>query len=320
MAWFSWLERSVLSLVAAAHLRNVPCSRCGTMIQSGTAGRAGGLCLPCDREKGPPSLLEKVALEEIMYQPSPTLSMDQYRALLADVPLPTKQQKENFVEYASHAHSWYKHLPLCPPGVFFNFFIDKYAGWDRLPLGSRRAGLYKRTHEGFHYSAIPTQQYRSRFGYLAFSCEADRGPVTVPRDKITAVPADDGRMYRLPPEILQAGQVRLTAVIHNHTAAYHYWDQRIPAERMEWPLESGGRATLENVFDRCRKMREPTFKKERIKIDEHFFESHPEAAENLESADSVLYELVEPERRRQRTEMIESIDRVCEVIELSTCR
>jgi len=149
MAWFSWLERSVLSLVAAAHLRNVPCSRCGTMIQSGTAGRAGGLCLPCDREKGPPSLLEKVALEEIMYQPSPTLSMDQYRALLADVPLPTKQQKENFVEYASHAHSWYKHLPLCPPGVFFNFFIDKYAGWDRLPLGSRRAGLYKRTHEGF---------------------------------------------------------------------------------------------------------------------------------------------------------------------------
>jgi len=51
MAWFSWLERSVLSLVAAAHLRNVPCSRCGTMIQSGTAGRAGGLCLPCDREK-----------------------------------------------------------------------------------------------------------------------------------------------------------------------------------------------------------------------------------------------------------------------------
>jgi hypothetical protein len=198
-----------------------------------------------------------------------------------------------------------------PPGVLFNFFIDKYAGWDREMLGTRRAGLYKRTEQGFSKHAIPTQQYRSRFGYLGF---------IVPRDRIAAVPADDGWMYCLPPEILQAGQVRLTSVIHNHTAAYCYWDQRIRADRMEWPLESGGRVALEKVFDRCRKMREPTFKKEPMKLNEQFSESHPEAAENLISADSVLYELFEPERRRQKAEIIKSIDRVCEVIEFSRNR
>jgi hypothetical protein len=28
--------------------------------------------------------------------------------------LPTRQQKENFVDYVSHAHSWYKHLSAYP--------------------------------------------------------------------------------------------------------------------------------------------------------------------------------------------------------------
>jgi hypothetical protein len=47
------------------------------------------------------------------------LSLRQYVELLAQTPLPTEQHKQNFVEYVSHAHSWYKHLPLYPPGAPF---------------------------------------------------------------------------------------------------------------------------------------------------------------------------------------------------------
>src|SRR6266851_1685401 len=65
--------------------------------------------------------------------------------------------------------------------------------------------------QGFHYSDIPTAEYRSRFGYLAFSCSSGMSvfvagwPLVYSRDKVAAVPGDDGKMNGLPNEILEAG-------------------------------------------------------------------------------------------------------------------
>jgi hypothetical protein len=150
---------------------------------------AGGL-----GTRKPPRLVDR-ALKEIDRQPEVTLSMPQYLDLLAGVPLPTQQQKENFAVYVSGAHSWYKHLPYHLPGRLFYFFIDKYAGFDRVLLKDGTAAMRERVQRGFHYSDIPTNEYRSKSGHLAYSCAAgtvvlmDKEPIAAPRDKAAEVPA-----------------------------------------------------------------------------------------------------------------------------------
>ena len=103
---------------------------------------AGGL-----GTRKPPRLVDR-ALKEIDRQPEVTLSMPQYLDLLAAVPLPTQQQKENFAVYVSGAHRWYKHLPYYLPGSLFCFFIDKYAGFDRVLLRDGTAAMRERVQRG----------------------------------------------------------------------------------------------------------------------------------------------------------------------------
>jgi len=192
--------------------------------------------------------LEELGLSELKTTAAelPPLTLRQYVDIVSDVPLPTQQQKENFIEYVSHAHSWYKHLPLSPPGVRFYFFIDKYARCDRLVSEDGMAIVQERTERGFHYSDYPTAKYRDLFGHLAYSCgygtkviPLSKGPMVIPHDDLAAVPGNDGRLYRLPPEILEAGATRLTAVIHTNSAFNPLWLDRWPKDPQEidWPEE-----------------------------------------------------------------------------------
>jgi hypothetical protein len=54
-----------------------------------------------------------------------------YRALFATTPAPTPTQIDDFVAYVAGKHSWYKHLPLFPPGVDFVVYLDPGAGMER---------------------------------------------------------------------------------------------------------------------------------------------------------------------------------------------
>jgi hypothetical protein len=127
--------------------------------------------------------------------------------------LPTRQQKENFVDYVSHAHSWYKHLSAYPPGAAFFFFMNKYAGHDRR---HGTAEVKQRTETGFHYAQIPTDVYRAAFGCLDYTRSGDRvplvdeGPVVASSGQMTSVPSKGVLIYGLPGEVLQSGVVRLT--------------------------------------------------------------------------------------------------------------
>jgi hypothetical protein len=238
---------------------------------------------------------------EITAAELPPLTLRQYVNLLERVPLPTQQQKQTFVEYVSHAHSWYKHLPLYPPGAPFYFFIDKYAGCDRLVSRDGSAILRERTEGGFHYSDYPTAKYRDLFGHLAYCCgygnkviPLSKGPMVFPRDDLAAVPGDDAQLYRLPSEVLEAGVTRLTAVIHTNSAFNPLWLDRWPKEPQEidWPEESGGRLALEKILSRS----------EKVLLD-------PRAMDPLSirlpalgkgaPVDTILYELLTPERNRQ---------------------
>jgi len=239
-------------------------------------------------------------------QMAATLTLGEYLNLLSGVPLPSTQQKSEFAEFVSAAHSWYKHLPANLPGQPFYFFLDKYAGCDRRLQLNGTAVLADRREQGFHYSDIPTAEYRSRFGYLAYNCSSGtsvfvtKWPLVYSRDKVPvpAVPGDDGKVYGLPREILEVGETQLTAIIHPSSSA-----RLVCRQLTEWPEESGGRTTLEKIAARCREMQDP---------------ANPKSGRFTEGGvyieDQLLDSLVAPERQRQKRKIIRSIDRVCELI------
>ena len=246
-----------------------------------------------------------------------SLTLSKYIDLIEGVPLPTRQQRENFVEFVSHAHSWYKHLPAALPGSPFYFFVDKYAGWDRVIAEDGTAAFSERAEQGFHYSAIPTGQYRTRFGHLAYSSDSgvtvflEETPLVLPRDHVPAVPSDDAQMCGLPTEILKAGVAHLTAVIHSLSAT-----RMPPWDRIgDWPEESGGQAALDRIQARARTMRQPTFEREEMEVDASLVETNPSSWMDLQQVDAVLYKLLAPERERQYAGMKKAIDGVCELID-----
>ncbi len=270
------------------------------------------------------------------WQPSTVLSVDRYLALLRGLPLPTPEQRQNFVAYVTCAHSWYKHLPAFLPGAPFYFYLDRSAGCNWVPLPDGSYVITERKKQGFHYSDIPTAEYRTRFGYLDYSCAegtavfAVGGPLALPRDKAVALPGEDARPCYLPEPILEAGRVELTAVIHPHFAAYPLSALRslVANRSVHWPTESGGRRTLKNIVKRLAAMATPEYeteKRERLRADskdrkagatrrEKVGVSFESGWEHDPFQDPVLRELLKPERQRQKAEMLKAIDRVCMLV------
>src|SRR5215472_1749867 len=80
------------------------------------------------------------------------LSLQEYLAVIRGLPLPTSEQRRQFVDYVTGAHSWYKHLPRHLPGQPFYFFIDRYAGCDLIVRKDGSRAMAEREKHGFHYS------------------------------------------------------------------------------------------------------------------------------------------------------------------------
>ena len=270
-------------------------------------------------------------LLDLLAEPSTLLALREYLVLIRDLPLPTAEQRRNFVDYVATAHSWYKHLPTFFPGAPFYFFVDRAAGCDWLALRDGSRAMAERKAQGFHYSDIPTRKYRTRFGFLSYSCAAGtavfcpgQGAVAIPRDKVVAIPDEDGRPCCLPQPILDASRAELTAVIHPYFAAFSWFSKPIwSAQRtIYWPTESGGQTTLKRILERVAERRTPESMKEedeRLANYRRRREARLLSKETIDKYDDpymdpVLRELLEPERLRQRTEMLKAIDRVCMLI------
>lgn len=173
------------------------------------------------------SALDAVMLARLAAGDAPQMDSDAYRALTGAVAAPTDSQIEAFADYVASVHSWYKHLPLQPPGVDFHFYIDPNAGMDQLVHVSGEVTVRARTPdtESFHYGWMTTADYRERFGCLAFSCAAGSsvfgtdlvGEETVLVDSNTLHPvlqvSRDSTM-RPPKQILEMGTCSLTALVH----------------------------------------------------------------------------------------------------------
>lgn len=171
--------------------------------------------------------LDAAMLARLAASDAPEMDIDAYRALIGAVTVPTDRQIEAFADYVASAHSWYKHLPLQPPGVAFYFYLDPNAGMDHLVHASGEVTMRARTPdtESLHYGWITTADYRERFGCLAFSCAAGAsvfgtdlvGEETVLLDGNTLHPmlqVDRDSTMRPPKQILDAGACSLTALVH----------------------------------------------------------------------------------------------------------
>jgi len=80
---------------------------------------------------------------------------------------------------------------------------------------------------------------------------------------------------------------------------------------------------LQHIFERYRESRRPGFwqaEAERRKVDKDRFKPYPSAAWFEYCLDPVLHELLLAERKRQQEEILEAIDRVCDVIQRSRQR
>jgi hypothetical protein len=265
--------------------------------------------------------------------------MTDYRVIARRLPRPTSRQLDDFAKHVCQAHSWYKHLPPDLPGVPFAFYLDPNAGCD-LMIGPKGTAIYReRTQSShlFHYSALLTQDHRERLGYLEFASAAGRwilrgdsnghvlctrplglavhvgaalrrSPLSglrhMIRDRVLEKIPDDVRTgasvlksyspptdcvseqgwLSVPEAISSAGTVELTAVIHPLSSHVSLWQERLcsqGAPDFEWPEESGGRAVAERLRT--------------------IAQNAPDEAEKL------IDDLLEPERERQRRQMVKAM-------------
>ena len=185
----------------------------------------------------------------------PVFKMSDYLALVVDLPVPSAAQQIAFCKFIATAHSWYKHLRLCPPGVPIYVFMDPSAGCDRIKRADGSYEVSERVESSPHSRALPTKEYRQHFGYLDY-CEPPesgfegRPSVLRPGTYPTIVDVK-GHLCRLPYEIQTAGEAIITGVIHTCAVQPGIWtmERRVGQPRI-WPEESGGSAVLEHILSR----------------------------------------------------------------------
>ena len=253
----------------------------------------------------------------------PLLTLPQYRALVRSLPRPTLIQMQQFALLVSHAHSWYKRLPYLPPGAPFQFFLDPGAGM-KLTV-SRQGSVDARPHAkcGFHDSGLSTAEYRDQFGYLAYSWTADtsfaqrfgRGPRRISSDTAPFVyDFSTHSLCPLPAPVLEAGRAFVSGVAHPGGTDARCWKWMDEAKtRVDWPEESGGSEAVARIVARSRVLEEDPSRIEYVKretVDRNQYS-------DLLFVDYPLYQLLEPERQRQRAGMMAAMTRVIELVNRS---
>ena len=93
-------------------------------------------------------------------------AMRDFAGWLRSLPVPTTEQTVRFADHVANNHSWYKHLPLFPPGASFVFYPNPQAG-----CGFRKAGddlvAYEIDQGDYfaHHSRLATAEYVAEFGH-----------------------------------------------------------------------------------------------------------------------------------------------------------
>ncbi len=234
------------------------------------------------------------------------LDLSEYRRMAGSLPAPTPLQVRQFAEFVAGAHSWYKHLRLLPATAPLQIFVDPAAGMQRTQAADGSVAVSHRDRQGFHYSWLPTDAYRDRFGYLAFSKSSGTSVALGIAGGGQQVASDDaprvcdplaGASYLLPEEALTAGRAFISAIVHESASWKDLWQDAIEkTERFDSTLEPiDGLEIGKRILDRCRELKEDPARAEPASNRE----GEAVRASALAAFDLPLHRLVEAERRRQ---------------------
>ena len=114
--------------------------------------------------------------------------------------------------------------------------------------------------------------------------------------------------------MLESGRAFVSGVAHTEGANLRYWRWLIEAKtRVEWPEESGGSEAVARILDRCRVLEADPSRieyvtRETVDRNQYLY---------LMSVDYPLYQLLEPERQRQRAGMVAAMTRVVALVNRS---
>ena len=120
----------------------------------------------------------------------------------------------------------------------------------------------------------------------------------------------------MPParNVLEAGRAFVSGVAHTHGTDKRPWLGMVRVNTpLEWPEESGGVEAVNKILDRCRVLEADPSRIEYVNRDKIDWNQDP----GLASVDYPLYQLLEPERQRQRAGMVAAMTRVIELVNRS---
>ena len=135
-----------------------------------------------------------------------------YTELVAALPLPTLEQTWAFAEHVADNHSWYKHLPIFPPGATFVFFLAPNAGAeiDRTDAGYVTRPLARGDYFR-HHSRYATDEYLERFG--SWNYWVDNPRAQAPAEGPFLYGVGTGGREPLPPALARRWACQLTAFL-----------------------------------------------------------------------------------------------------------
>jgi hypothetical protein len=253
-----------------------------------------------------------------------------YRSATEELEPPTEAQIEQFIEYVAGAHSWYKHLPMLPPGKPFFFYLDPHSGMDVCNLTSGDGEFRERrdTDETkFHYTWMTTEEYRTRFGCLEYTADAGTTFVVDGRksnhDHLSSSITDTrGEEVRIPPQVFEVGVVNVPGLIHIFATSLYYEDFWFKLFSEDASLDAHQRLLLDKAREFSTLRGEKGEQPRALNREEHrlwfqtrveeMSEQHARMAMNL--ANPFLSQLLEPARKKVAAEMRDAIKRVVKLV------
>lgn len=221
-------------------------------------------------------------------------TLDQYRVIVASLSTPTAAQMQDFANFVSKAHSWYKRLPLLLPRGVIHFFLNPAAGMQIVSIPEWKLAAEPRTEPGHHYSMLRTDECRSS------------------RSAPAVIDPSVAMRRELPPEVVEAGRALVSGLVHpaGSDCLVHLDQEHLAA--CNWPEDSGGRQQFETILDRIAVLKNDPSQRDSAELSARVNADMDDPVDF--TMDSSLHRLVEPERRRQRAGMVEAMERACDLI------
>lgn len=233
----------------------------------------------------------------------PKMTLRRYLEIASHLPLPTHEQIMAYVRHISNEHSWYKHLPILPPGRSFHFFLDPGAGMTRFVMEDGQFGVRPRGDvERYHHAWFSTEETRARFGHLSYAVAYPRSEV-LDHDLPSVLDPELGIDVHLPKEAVEAARTEVSGLIHPHGTNHYLILQQSRNRAPAWPPETGGQDQAERVLARCRALSEGDTPLEPAPADAKLDEGTRLA---LVHSDWTLYQMLASERQRQHEGMMKA--------------